>query len=93
MAKTKWPKLPRFFVPLFHCANVYLWRSREEWDAACIHLGVEAGGSETLVGCCRQYQNIGTNENIYLKVSSTESRRHLLMSVLMQPFTAAMMLA
>ncbi|MDI8850440.1 hypothetical protein MJL90_21535, partial [Salmonella enterica subsp. enterica serovar Anatum] len=42
--KTKWPKLPRFFVPLFHSANVYLCRSKEEWDQACIHLGVDSGG-------------------------------------------------
>lgn len=66
MAKTKWPKLPRFFVPLFHCANVYLCRSREEWDKACIHLGVEPGVADALVGCCQQYQNTETNENLYL---------------------------
>ncbi|EPA6190758.1 hypothetical protein ACLLZL_004662 [Salmonella enterica] len=50
MAKTKWPKLPRFFVPLFHSANVYLCRSKEEWDQACIHLGVDSGGNEMLAG-------------------------------------------
>lgn len=66
MAKTKWPKLPRFFVPLFHSANVYLCRSKEEWDAACVHLGVETGGNDMFVGCCQHYQNIDNNENIYL---------------------------
>ncbi|EBH2457165.1 hypothetical protein D6P45_10345 [Salmonella enterica subsp. enterica serovar Manhattan] len=52
MAKTKWPKLPRFFVPLFHSANVYLCRSKEEWDQACIHLGVFNGDAATLVHEC-----------------------------------------
>lgn len=66
MAKTKWPKLERFFVPLFHSANIYLCRSKEEWDSACIHLGVETGGLECLVGACQQYQNNESGENLYL---------------------------
>ena len=66
MAKTKWPKLPRFFIPLFHCANVYLCRSKEEWDAACTHLGVETGGNEMLSGACQQYENTESGENLYL---------------------------
>lgn len=60
MAKTKWPKLPRFFVPLFHSANVYLCRSKEEWEQACIHLGVDSGGNEMLAGgntVILQYRN------------------------------------
>lgn len=66
MAKTKWPKLPRFFVPLFHSANVYLCRSKEEWDQACIHLGVDSGGNEMLAGATQSYSNTETGENLYL---------------------------
>ncbi|HFW2851079.1 TPA: hypothetical protein ACIBDF_001601 [Salmonella enterica subsp. enterica serovar Chailey] len=66
MAKTKWPKLPRFFVPLFHSANVYLCRSKEEWDQACIHLGVDSGGNEMLAGATQSYCNTETGENLYL---------------------------
>lgn len=66
MAKTKWPKLPRFFVPLFHSANVYLCRSKEEWTQACDHLKVPSGGIEMLGGVCQQYSNAETNENLYL---------------------------
>lgn len=66
MVKTKWPKLPRFFVPLFHSANVYLCRTPEEWMQACTHLGVDSGDIEMISGVCQQYQNAETNENIYL---------------------------
>lgn len=66
MAKTKWPKLPRFFVPLFHCANIYLCRSKEEWEQACIHLGVDSGGNEALAGATQSYCNTDTGENLYL---------------------------
>lgn len=66
MAKTKWPKLPRFFVPLFHSANIYLARSREEWEQACTHLRVDPSGIEMLAGSCTQYQNNETGENLYL---------------------------
>lgn len=66
MAKAKWPKLPRFFIPLFHSANVYLCRSKEEWDAACVHLGVDAGGNEMLAGATQSYCNTEIGENLYL---------------------------
>lgn len=66
MAKTKWPKLPRFFVPLFHSANVYLCRLREEWNEACKYLGVDAGDTEMLGGCCQQHENVERSENLYL---------------------------
>lgn len=66
MAKTKWPKLPRFFVPLFQSANIYLARSQEEWCQACQHLGVDSGGIEMLAGACTQYQSNLTGENLYL---------------------------
>lgn len=66
MAKAKWPKLPHYFIPLFNSANVYLARSRDEWSAACIHLGVDSGGINALGGACRHYQSEETNENLYL---------------------------
>lgn len=66
MAKNKWPKMPRFYVPLFKSANVYLARSRDEWDSACKHLGVPVGGHEQLGGCCQQYTSAEDNENLYL---------------------------
>lgn len=66
MAKSKWPKLPRYFVPLFHSANVYLARSREEYAQACDHLNVDVGSINSLAGTCRHYQNEDTNENLYL---------------------------
>ncbi|ELY4865852.1 hypothetical protein ACVV7N_004111 [Cronobacter sakazakii] len=66
MAKSKWPKLPRYFVPLFHSANVYLARSREEYAQACEHLKVDVGSLNSLAGTCRHYQNEDTNENLYL---------------------------
>ncbi|EHK0699984.1 hypothetical protein ICL29_004110 [Salmonella enterica] len=59
-------KLPRFFVPLFNSANVYLCRSKDEWDAACVHMGVNAGGNEMLAGACQQYRNVESGENLYL---------------------------
>lgn len=66
MAKAKWPKLPRYFVPLFNSANVYLARSKDEWEAACIHMKVDPSGIAMLGGACRHYQNEETNENLYL---------------------------
>ena len=66
MAKTKWPKLPRFFVPLFHCANVYLCRSKEEWQQAEKALGVSLADVSTFNGMCRQFVNDETGENLYL---------------------------
>ena len=66
MAKTKWPKLPRYFVPLFHCANVYLCTSWVEWEQACNHLGVESGDNEMMAGATQTYFNTESGENLYL---------------------------
>lgn len=66
MAKTKWPKLPRYFVPLFHCANVYLCASQAEWEQACNQLGVDSGGNEMMAGVTQSYFNAETDENLYL---------------------------
>lgn len=66
MAKTKWPKLPRFFVPLFHCANVYLCRSKEEWQQAEKALGVSLADVRMFNGACRHFFDDVTGENVYL---------------------------
>lgn len=66
MAKEKWPKLPRYLVPLFECANVYLCRSKEEWMQAEACIGVTPANLSTSVGRCRQFVNDTTGENLYL---------------------------
>ncbi|MGK6418613.1 hypothetical protein ACFGD2_021320 [Citrobacter freundii] len=66
MAKTKWPKLPRYLIPLFHCANVYLCLSREEWHLATDALGCPRSDIKTLAGATRTYCNTETRENLYL---------------------------
>ncbi|MCS4333691.1 hypothetical protein [Klebsiella variicola] len=66
MAKIKWPKVPRFFVPLFHCANVYLCRSKEEWVQAESALGVPLADISMLNGVCRHFVNEAAGENLYL---------------------------
>lgn len=66
MAKTKWPKLPRFFVPLFHCANVYLCVSKDEWIQAEAHISVPPADLSSSVGRCRQFVSDKTGENLYL---------------------------
>ncbi|WP_234923242.1 hypothetical protein [Salmonella enterica] len=92
MAKTKWPKLPRFFVPLFHSANVYLCRSKEEWDQACIHLGVGSGGNEMLAG---QHSHIAIPKQARIftcLVYSMVRRPHWFMNALTLHFMSAEML-
>lgn len=66
MAKEKWPKLPRYLVPLFECANIYLCRNKEEWMQAEACIGVPAANLSTSVGRCRQFINDETGENLYL---------------------------
>ncbi|WP_145572507.1 hypothetical protein [Yersinia mollaretii] len=66
MAKTKWPKLPRYYIPLFNSANVYLCTTREQWDQARAHLNFVSHGTEALRGVTTHYQNVETNENLYL---------------------------
>ena len=66
MAKKKWPKLPYYLIPLFHCAHVYLCRSREEWNQACNYLGCNKGEIGMLAGATQTYQNIEQQENLYL---------------------------
>lgn len=64
--KPKWPKLPRYLIPLFECAHVYLCRSREEWSQACAVLGIGPGSIEMLSGATVPVRNIETGENLYL---------------------------
>lgn len=66
MAKVKWPKLPRFLVPLFHCANIYLCTSKEEWVQAEECIGVQLANLAFSNGMCRHYCNDVTGENLYL---------------------------
>lgn len=66
MAKKKWPKLPRYLIPLFHCANVYLCRSREEWSQACDALDCSRSDLSALSGATQTYRNADTGETLYL---------------------------
>jgi len=66
MAKTKWPKLPRFFVPLFHCANVYLCRSKEEWQQALLSLSEQEQNLAHSNGRTMHFCDDDTGENMYL---------------------------
>lgn len=66
MAKAKWPKLPRYFVPLFNSANIYLCRNKDEFRAAMSNIGTSADGIEMLNGICRHFVNEEAQENIYI---------------------------
>ncbi|ECD4706751.1 hypothetical protein E1C95_09145 [Salmonella enterica subsp. enterica serovar Bonariensis] len=66
MAKVKWPKLPRYLIPLFQCANVYLCRSRGEWYQASEALGCQRGDVDMLSGATQTYCNAETGEALYL---------------------------
>ncbi|WP_369606269.1 hypothetical protein [Serratia marcescens] len=64
--KLKWPKLPRYLIPLFECANVYLCTSRDEWNQACTYLGFPDNNVDMLSGATQTYQNAEAQENLYL---------------------------
>lgn len=67
MAKPKkWAKLPHFFVPLFHCANVYLCRSKDEWIQAETAVGAPLTDLTMRKGLCRHFVDDQTGENHYL---------------------------
>ncbi|MDU5780751.1 MAG: hypothetical protein E6Z83_08065 [Pantoea sp.] len=66
MAKAKWPKLPRFFVPLFHCANIYLCRSKDEWIQAESSIGLPPADLIGSAGRCREFVNDVSGERLYL---------------------------
>ncbi|WP_370429185.1 hypothetical protein [Klebsiella michiganensis] len=66
MAKTKWPKLPRYLIPLFQSANIYLCRSKDEWVQAEMAIGVSLANVSMVNGMCRQFVNDETGENLYL---------------------------
>lgn len=66
MAKTKWPKLPSFKIPLFQNAHIYLCRSKEEWIQAEASIGLPAADLSSSLGRCRQFVNDVTGENLYL---------------------------
>lgn len=66
MAKPKWPKLPRFLVPLFHCANVYLCVSKAEWHQALSNLKQPEQDLSFSNGRTMHFCNASTGENLYL---------------------------
>lgn len=66
MAKARWPKLPRYLVPLFHCANIYLCISKDEWGKAEESIGVQRADLTFSNGRCRHFVNDVTGENLYL---------------------------
>jgi hypothetical protein len=65
---------------------------QEEWDAACVHLGVETGGNDMFIGCCQHYQNVDNNENIYLIGVFNGEAATLVHECAHATFTAAVML-
>ena len=60
--KAKWPKLPRFFVPLFECANIYLCTTHDEYAQALAALGVVPEDTRSLGGCVRRFENTTSGE-------------------------------
>ncbi|MEL4885704.1 hypothetical protein N6P31_01240 [Pectobacterium betavasculorum] len=66
MAKTKWPKIPHYLIPLFQCACIYLCRSKKEWTQAEKSIGVDAVSVEFSSGMCRHIIDDATGENFYM---------------------------
>lgn len=66
MAKTKWPKLPRFFVPLFHTANIYLCVTKEQWQQSMKCLNAPERNLSFSNGLTMQFSDDDTAENMYL---------------------------
>ena len=64
--KNKWPKLPCFTIPLFHCANVYLAVTREQFQQADAFLGGSIGDKPFNSGLASNYENTETGERVYL---------------------------
>lgn len=66
MAKAKWPKLPRYFIPLFHSANIYLCVTKEEWQQALSNLGAGPHDLSFSNGRTMHFSDDETGENMYL---------------------------
>lgn len=66
MAKTKWPKLPHYLIPLFNCADIYLCRSRGEWVQAEMAIGVPLADVSMNKGICRHFVDDTTGMHLYL---------------------------
>lgn len=66
MAKVKWPKLARFFVPLFHSANIYLCTTKEEWQQALASLDQPSQNLSYSKGRTMHFCDDATGENMYL---------------------------
>lgn len=65
MAKTKWPKIPSYLIPLFQSSHVYLCVTREEWQQAESALSIPHFEGNC-PGLTRHYQHSETGENLYL---------------------------
>ena len=66
MAKTKWPKLPRFLVPLFQCANIYLCVTKDEWQQSLLSLNQPEQNLSFANGRTMHFCDEATGENLYL---------------------------
>ncbi|TIM24825.1 MAG: hypothetical protein E5Y74_00060 [Mesorhizobium sp.] len=66
MAKTKWPKIPSYMIPLFQCSRVYLCTTREEWVQAHEHLSITPNDTRGVSGCVRHLEDDVTGKNMYL---------------------------
>ncbi|WP_227136728.1 hypothetical protein [Kosakonia radicincitans] len=66
MAKTKWPKLPRYLIPLFHSARIYLCVTKEQWQQALKCLNVPPQNLSYSNGRTMHFCDDETGENMYL---------------------------
>lgn len=66
MAKAKWPKLPRYFVPLFNSANIYLCVTREQWQQALANLDVAPQNLSFSNGRTMHFRDDANGGNMYL---------------------------
>lgn len=66
MAKSKWPKLPSYTIPLFNSANVYLAVTKDEWCAALDSIKAERTDLNFSVGRAANFENEDTGERMYM---------------------------
>jgi hypothetical protein len=65
MAKTKWPKIPSYLIPLFQSSHVYLCVTRQQWQQVDECLGVSWNG-QLAAGLTRHFIHSETGENLYV---------------------------
>lgn len=66
MAKTKWPKLPHYLIPLFQNAHVYLCTTKEQWGLACKSIQCPAGETFGMSGLAQTFHDEDTGQLLYL---------------------------